>query len=102
MKIKMKNLREEAHRKLNEHLRSELTRLRSTFARAAKYWIIYICYYFFKKWTNSDGLNFSWFFLFLNLFLLIPIIKLGLKFKLYIYKYIYKFLLKLKIPIKIK
>ena len=37
MKIKMKNLREEAQRKLNEHLRGELTKIRASFLRASRY-----------------------------------------------------------------
>lgn len=40
MKIKMKNLREEAQKKLNDHLRGELTKLRMSFSRVAKYWLI--------------------------------------------------------------
>lgn len=38
MKIRMKSLRSEAQKKLNDHLRNELGRLRSSFHMAAKYW----------------------------------------------------------------
>lgn len=38
MKIRMRSLRSEAQKKLNDHLRNELGRLRSSFQMAAKYW----------------------------------------------------------------
>lgn len=36
MQLRMKNLREEAEKKLNDHLRSELGRLKALFARASR------------------------------------------------------------------
>lgn len=37
MRIRMKSLRTEAQKKLNDHLRVELSRLRSSFQMAVKY-----------------------------------------------------------------
>jgi len=38
MRIRMKKLREEANRKLNDHYRSEMNRLRSSFFMVANHW----------------------------------------------------------------
>ena len=60
MRIRMKKLREEANKKLNEHYRTEMHRLRSSFYMVVNHWFLkYLFLIIMVLWQKMGLVNFA-------------------------------------------